>query len=159
MTDRRGRRRATPREPKRDRVKRFAPYRSGYEYEIAQQLKALGILDPETGEVPYETLRVPYTVPESVHTYTPDFVLTNGTRRIIIEAKGNFTSVDRKKMMNVIASNPSLDIRMLLMRDNRLSKTSRTTYSQWCLKRGIPCAVGKIPAAWISELDKEETPS
>jgi hypothetical protein len=70
-----------------------------------------------------------------------------------IEIKGRFTAQDRKKMSLVIEQNPHLDIRMLLAKDNTISKNSRTRYSTWCGKRGIKYAIGtELPQEWIDEL-------
>ena len=58
----------------------------------------------------------------------PDFFLPNG---VIIEAKGFFKPSDRRKMLAVKEAHPELDIRFVFMRDNTLSKSSKTTYSMW----------------------------
>lgn len=81
--------------------------------------------------------------------YTPDFVLKNGD--LIIETKGRFTSSDRTKMLAVMEDHPDLDIRMVFMRDNKLSKSSDTKYSEWCEKHGIKYAIGHIPKEWTDE--------
>ena len=55
-------------------------------------------------------------------------------------------------MVLVIEQNPKLDIRMLFERDHKISKRSKTRYTEWCEKRGIVCAVGReIPKEWINE--------
>jgi hypothetical protein len=82
------------------------------------------------------------------HSYTPDFILSNG---IVIEAKGKFTSENRTKMLSVIESNPELDIRMLFMKDNWLTKNHGHRYSDWCEKHGIPYAFLKVPQEWANE--------
>lgn len=122
--------------------------RSGFEQKTAEYL------DVKKIKYEYETLKVKYMVPESSHSYTPDFVLPNG---IIIECKGRWTPQDRKKMSLVIEQNPDLDIRLLFMLDNTLTKKSKTTYSLWCEKRGIVCHVskdGEIPQTWTKEKKK-----
>jgi hypothetical protein len=78
-------------------------------------------------------------------------MLPNG---IIVEAKGKLDRLVREKMALVFEQNPDLDIRLLFMRDNKLSKTSKTRYSDWCEKRGIKYAVseqGHIPEEWLVE--------
>jgi hypothetical protein len=35
------------------------------------------------------------------------------------------------------------------MRDNKLSKSSKTRYSEWCEKSGIPYAVGWFKKEWL----------
>lgn len=122
--------------------------RSGFE------LKTAKFLDSKKVKYKYEETKISYVVPESVHSYKPDFQLPNG---IFVEAKGRFTAADRKKMSLVIEQNPDLDIRMLFMIDNTLSKASKTTYSAWCLKRDIKCHVakdGSIPQSWLDEPPK-----
>lgn len=95
----------------------------------------------------YESMRIKYTVPETYHTYTPDFVLKNG---VIIEAKGNFSSKERKKISYIIRANPDLDIRMLFMRNNWITKNKKIRYGDWCDKSGIKWAVfPRIPKDWF----------
>lgn len=99
----------------------------------------------------YETLKIPFVVPSKKRTYNPDFKLPNG---IIIESKGNLDRLAREKMALVVEQNPHLDIRFLFMRDNKITKQSKTKYSDWCTKRGIKYHVsesGKIPEEWIRE--------
>ena len=92
-----------------------------------------------------------YTIPATKHRYTPDFILPNG---IIVECKGAFTAPQRKKMAAVVEQNPDADIRMLFMRNNSITKTSKTRYSDWCEKRGIVYHVsanGTVPEEWLTE--------
>lgn len=124
--------------------------RSGLEKKVAQYL------DDNNVTYGYETVVLHYEVPAEKHKYTPDFILDNG---IIIEAKGNFNAQQRKKMSLVIEQNPDLDIRMLFMRDNKISKASKTAYSDWCEKRGIPYAVsanGTVPEDWLRAKKKRK---
>ncbi len=78
--------------------------------------------------------------------YTPDFYIPN--QKIVIECKGKFTSENRTKMLDVIASWPELDIRMWFMYDNKLTKKSKVRYSDWCRKHGITYHVGKEYPKW-----------
>jgi hypothetical protein len=119
--------------------------RSGFEKKVAQYL------DKHKVEYEYETQVLAYTIPASKHRYTPDYILPNG---IIIEVKGNFTAPQRKKMAAVIEQHPDKDIRMLFMRDNKISKSSNTKYSDWCEKRGVKYHVsanGTVPEDWLTE--------
>ncbi len=77
--------------------------------------------------------------------YTPDFFLPN----IIVEAKGRFTAGDRKRALAFTAQHPNRRYGLLFMRDNTLSKTSETRYSDWCKAQGIPYAVGTFPKEWL----------
>lgn len=118
-------------------------YRSGLEEAISDQLRMSGLT------VRYETHVIPYTMPESRHRYTPDFVLDNG---IIIETKGRFTPKDRQKMALVKSQRPELDIRIIFSNAKaRIAKNSKTTYAAWCEKHGIPYADKAIPQAWLEE--------
>lgn len=90
-------------------------------------------------------------MPEKSRNYIPDFILPNG---IVIEFKGKLDRTVREKMALVFEQNPDLDIRLVFMRNNKISKTSKTRYSDWCDKRGIKYHVseeGKIPDEWITE--------
>ena len=117
--------------------------RSGFEKRVATHLDAKDI--PYT----YETERIEYTIPETKHKYVPDFTLANGIR---IEVKGNFDAKARQKMAYVIEQNPDIDIRMVFMSDNKISKSSKTRYSDWCTKRGLAFVVspdGTLPEEWL----------
>lgn len=91
--------------------------------------------------------------PATVRQYTPDLILKRRRKKIYIEVKGRFTAQDRKKMSLIIEQHPDKDIRMLLAKDNTISKNSRTRYSTWCAKRNIPYHIGtSVPEAWLDEL-------
>jgi hypothetical protein len=121
-------------------------YKSGLEYRIAEDLKKQGLY------VKYETTKISYTKPVTNHTYTPDFPLPNG---IIIEAKGLFSSNDRKKHMYVKEQHPHLDIRFVFSSSlNKLYKGSKTTYAEWCIKKGFKYADKLVPSEWIKETKK-----
>ena len=119
--------------------------RSGLERNVAAFLEEHNV--PFT----YEQDKIPYTVPIKNRNYVPDFKLDNG---IYIEAKGKFDAATREKMLLVIKQNPDKDIRLLFMRDNKLTKVSPTKYTDWCKKHGIKCAVsekGHVPLEWLRE--------
>lgn len=116
-------------------------FRSGLESRIAEWLTSKGV------GFSFETLKISYTKPETKHTYTPDFVLDNG---IIIETKGRWLLEDRKKHLLIRKQHPDLDIRILFQNANaKISKTSKTTYADFCTKHGIPFAHKEIPDAWL----------
>lgn len=118
-------------------------FRSGLEERIAEQLDKAGV------EYTYEKLKLDYVKPASKHVYTPDFVLSNG---IIIETKGRFLLADRQKHILVKRHNPTLDIRFVFSNSNaRISKTSATTYAQWCIKNGFKYSDKTIPEEWFNE--------
>jgi hypothetical protein len=118
-------------------------YRSGLEDRISDQLKSLSV------PVKYEEFKIKYVVPESLHTYTPDFELPNG---IIIESKGRFVAADRKKHLLVQQQHPKLDIRFVFSNSKaKISKGSKTSYADWCIKHGFLYADKLIPEEWINE--------
>ncbi len=118
-------------------------FRSGLEEKVADQLRALGI------EVKFEERRVKYTKPARTATYTPDFELPNG---IIIETKGRFVTADRQKHILIKGQHPELDIRFVFSNSKaKISKTSATTYADWCRKNGFQFADKTIPLGWIKE--------
>lgn len=116
-------------------------FRSGLEEQVANQIKSKGL------KVEYEKSKINYVIPESKHTYTPDFVLPNG---IIIESKGRFVLEDRKKHLLIKAQHPHLDIRFIFTNSSaKISKGSKTTYSDWCIKHGYLYADKVIPNDWF----------
>lgn len=118
-------------------------YRSGLEERIAEQLRQAGI------EFTYEETKVKYVKPASKHTYTPDFVLANG---IIVETKGRFMAQDRAKHLLVRECNPDLDIRFVFTNSKaKISKTSKTSYADWCTKNGFKFSDKTIPEEWYNE--------
>ena len=113
-------------------------YRSRFEELVAKALKKAKVT------FSYESLSLPYVVERK---YIPDFVLSNG---VIIEVKGYWTSADRTKHLKVREAHPDLDIRFCFMNaHNKLNKRSKTTYAQWCEKRGFKWCQRNIPKDWI----------
>lgn len=124
-------------------------YRSGLEEKVSEQLKELGV------DFGYESEKIKFIQPAKNRTYTPDFILPNG---IIIETKGRFTTQDRMKHLYIKDCNPELDIRFVFSNSNsRLSKTSNTTYADWCNKYEFRYADKLIPEEWINESNDEPT--
>jgi hypothetical protein len=118
-------------------------YRSGLEEKIADQLRVAGVV------VEFESIRLPYVKPVKPQTYTPDFPLPNG---IIVESKGRFVTADRQKHIAVKAAHPDADIRFVFSRSKAtISKTSKTTYADWCIKHGFQFADKTIPMDWLAE--------
>lgn len=84
--------------------------------------------------------------------YKPDFALrVPSGKTIYLEVKGYLRPEDRMKMVAVKRSNPTLDIRFVFGRDNKLYKGSSTTYSQWAEKNGFKWTVEHIPSEWYKE--------
>ena len=121
-------------------------YRSGLEEKISKEIKEAG------HTLRYENMKVSYQKPAS--TYTPDFLLDNG---IVIETKGRFVGADRTKHLLIKKQRPELDIRFVFNNPNaKLSKTSKTTYGQWCDRHGFEYSKGSIPAEWFEEKINEQ---
>jgi hypothetical protein len=117
--------------------------RSGLEDVICKELSVRGI------PYKYEELTITYTQPEKQRKYTPDIVLENG---IIVEIKGRWVTADRQKIGLVKKQYPDLDLRMVFSNSKtKISKTSKTTYGDYCDKLGIPYADRMIPDEWINE--------
>lgn len=119
-------------------------FKSGLEEIIAEQLSRAGI------EPKYEQLKLLYTIPEKKHTYTPDFPVT---KTIIIETKGRFLTADRQKMLLLKAQYPEIDFRFIFSNSKqKISKKSKTTYSDWCIKNGFKYADKVLPEEWKKEI-------
>lgn len=118
-------------------------FRSGLEEDLGKGIKEAG------HTVRFELVKLKYVIPEKVHTYTPDFELDNG---IIIEGKGIFDSTDRAKHLLIKMQYPELDIRFVFSRLKApITKGSKTTMQDWCLKNGYKCAQKAIPSEWFTE--------
>ena len=76
-------------------------FKSGLEEKVSDLLCELGV------DYDYESVSFAYTIQ---HLYTPDFVLPNG---VVLETKGYWRPEDRRKVRQVIAENPDLDLRMV----------------------------------------------
>jgi hypothetical protein len=118
-------------------------YRSGLEEKIANDL------DTRKVAYEYETVKIKYSVPERIATYTPDFILPNG---IIVEGKGIFDTADRQKHLLVRDQHPEKDIRFVFSRSAApIYKGSKTTLAAWCAKHSFRYADKLIPLEWIWE--------
>jgi hypothetical protein len=125
------------------KVSKKKTFRSGLEDTVATQIKSKG------AKLLYETSKIHYTIPESKHIYTPDFILPNG---IIIESKGFFDIDDRKKHLLIRKQHPDKDIRFVFTRSaTKLYKGARTTYADWCVKNNFKFADKCIPDSWFNE--------
>ncbi len=125
-------------------------FRSGLEEKIGAQIEAHG------QKVVFESFKLPYLVPETKHTYCPDFKLANG---ILVEAKGIFDSTDRAKHLFVKAQYPELDIRFVFTRSaSPINPGSKTTLAMWCAQYGYKFSDKLIPDAWFKENGPERDP-
>jgi len=116
-------------------------FRSGLEEKVADQLRENNV------DFTYEKVKISYVKPESTHTYKPDFVLSNG---LVIETKGRFLTADRQKHLLIKAQHPEMDLRFVFSNSNaKISKTSKTSYADWCNKHGFQYADKLIPTSWL----------
>ena len=125
-------------------------FRSGLEIAISEEL------DLNKVKYEFEKIKLKYTVPEKVHTYTPDFYLKE--KDFFIETKGLFTSQDRKKMRFIKEQHPELDIRFVFSNANaKLYKGAKSRYCNWCEQHKFQWAHRVIPEDWLKEKGKEIT--
>lgn len=126
-------------------------FRSGLEKLNADHLERLGV------RFGFETLKVPYVVPETRRTYNPDFhLLDNG---IIVETKGKLEPKDRAKHILIHLQHPDLDIRFVFQRPfDKITKGSKTTYAMWAEKHGFRWATRITPKDWTDEPGPKRKP-
>lgn len=95
----------------------------------------------------YESDKLKYWVE---HTYNPDFTIGKNT---YIEAKGRFLSADRAKHLYIKEQHPEVTVHFLFGNaNNTLTKSSKTTYAEWCDKYGFKYADfyrDGIPKEWF----------
>ena len=122
-------------------------YRSGLEHKISIYLKE------KKCEYSYESIKIEWE-DLAYRTYTPDFILNNG---IIIETKGRFLAIDRRKHLAIKKQHPKLDIRFVFTNSNsRLYKGSKSTYAMWCNRYGFRYYDRIIPEDWLKEKGKNK---
>lgn len=81
----------------------------------------------------YEAIKLPYVIH---HTYLPDFI--DRENKIIKETKGRFDAGERRKMKAVKLAHPEWRIIMIFSNpEQKISKTSKTTYRSWCEANSI----------------------
>jgi len=120
-------------------------FHSGLEELVAKQL------DDSKIRYKFEKLRIYYNKEDNQKSfYTPDFVLENG---IIVEAKGQFVTKDRKKHKLIREQyGKKYDIRFVFSNPNqKIGTKSNTSYADWCGLFGFKCAKEKIPQEWLEE--------
>lgn len=118
--------------------KRIGKYKSGLEESVAKMLMRK--------DANYEADKFSYVIPK---TYTPDFTIVNPNgHKWYLECKGWHRYEDQQKMKWLKMSNPSLDIRFLFPKDNKV-QGSKMLNSEWCIKNEYPYCIGKIPKSWF----------
>lgn len=95
----------------------------------------------------YESDKIQYVV---THTYNPDFTIGPN---IFIETKGRFLSADRAKHLYIKQQHPEVKVYFLFGNaENKLTKSSQTSYADWCVKHGFDYAdfyKQGIPKEWF----------
>lgn len=123
-------------------------FRSGSEEKLSSLLTEAGY------NYRHEPFYIEYEVHE-VRKYLPDFVLDNN---IILEVKGRFLSVDRKKHIRLREKHPDIDVRFVFDNPNaRLSKGAKSSYANWCEKNSFKYCGKKdvnVLLGWVNELQK-----
>lgn len=104
------------------------------------------------------SLRIPYTVPESLHHYLPDFFLKKKDGTIMyIDYKGEWDAEDRRKHLLIQQQHPDLDIRMVFERDPHKqfigAKGKSATYADICTKGSgrSPFKDFSMPFTWVKK--------
>ena len=91
-----------------------------------------------------------YAVP---HLAVPDFRLERSG--VYLEAKGYWTSADRKAFLALVATYPEREFRLVFQRAaTRIGKGRRfpRTYGEWATKHGVAwCEGPSIPSEWLDE--------
>ncbi len=60
--------------------------------------------------------------------------------------------LDRQKHLLIKQQHPEKDVRFVFSNSRgRISKSSNTTYADWCLKNGFVFADKLIPVGWLNE--------
>lgn len=139
---------------------------NGVKYRSRSEVRVAKELDAESKEAFYEKTKLSYTVPETKHKYTPDFVTLKHDcvdslglhGYILLECKGvgerdGLSLTTRKKMVQVKKDNPDADIRFIFDNPNyKINPKSKTTYAMWAEKNGFPWANRVIPKDWLKEM-------
>lgn len=139
-------------------------YSSLFELEFAKDLKKRGI------HFHYEEYPIQYYLEPKrgkcvvcgsdeiliEHTYWPDFLIQNRVtnKEMYVETKGKFSAKDRTKIISVLRDNPWIDLRLIFMRDNWLTRKHATKYSDWCKQNKIKYSFLFLPDAWLGELNE-----
>ena len=117
------------------------PYRSKFELKVAADLGKRKV------DFQYEKVSFDY-VPK-IRNYTTDFYLPES--KIYIETKGRLTTNDRVKHLLIQEQYPDLDIRFVFVNaNNKISRTSKTTYANWCDRHKFLWAESLVPMEWLN---------
>lgn len=119
------------------------------------ELKFEEILKDFEVEYDYEVTKIPYTIPESKHTYTVDWTLLNG---MLIETKGYLSDhQERYKYVLLKQQHPDLDLRFVFDNPNKLCGGTKMTHAKWAEKYGFKwCGIKDVEQihSWVKERDE-----
>lgn len=100
----------------------------------------------------YEVTKIPYTIPESNHSYTVDWTFTNG---LLVETKGYLSDhKERYKYVLLKQQHPDLDLRFVFDNPNKLCGGTKMTHSKWAEKYGFKyCSIKDVDQieSWLKE--------
>ena len=132
---------------KRNQVAIKHGFRSGLEDNVNDLLKE------QNKSFSYESEKISYIQPQTKHNYTPDFVLNKiDGNKMYVETKGRWVKTDRLKFDLIFQQYPNIDIRFVFQNPNaKLYKGSKTTYAQYCDKKGWYWAKKEIPEEWLNQ--------
>lgn len=83
----------------------------------------------------YEHTKIPYTIPESHHTYIVDWTTLNG---IHLETKGYLSDyAERRKYILLKQQHPTMDLRFIFDNPNKLCGGTKQTHAAWAEKAGF----------------------
>jgi len=121
--------------------RKHGEFRCKLEEQVNQSLTEQGLA------ISYEKERFPYHLKKY---YTPDFLVKGERFDFWIEVKGYWPSDARTKFLAVIREHPTLPIFVALQKPTqKLSRSSSTSYSQWCEKFGICWCPTPIPQEFL----------
>lgn len=116
------------------------------------ELKFEEILKEFNTNYDYEITKIPYTVPESKHTYTVDWTLLSG---LLIETKGYLSDhKERYKYVLLKEQHPHLDLRFVFDNPNKLCGGTKMTHAKWAEKYGFKyCSIKDLNQieSWLNE--------
>lgn len=119
------------------------------------ELKFEEILKDFEVEYDYEVTKIPYTIPESKHTYTVDWTLLNG---MLLETKGYLSDhQERYKYVLLKQQHPDLDLRFVFDNPNKLCGGTKMTHAKWAEKYNFKwCGIKDVEQihSWVKERDE-----
>lgn len=119
------------------------------------ELKFEEILKDFEVEYDYEVTKIPYTIPESKHTYTVDWTLLNG---MLLETKGYLSNhQERYKYVLLKQQHPDLDLRFVFDNPNKLVGGTKMTHAKWAEKYNFKwCGIKDVEQihSWVKERDE-----